>query len=155
MQGFRAYTLDLMLYQLPVGAHVCQASLHPVFPQCEFPHSGHSVGPHTTPRHCEWKVRGGCLHWNSLRTGYQRGRWQFSANDTYFLAVAPLILTIGILACFFALGLGNLRHLTVRGNSARTREGAYPTTLRPKFSFFFPSQKVFMGGFREGKSRWC
>ena len=26
-----------MLYQLPVSAHVCQASLHPVFPQCEFP----------------------------------------------------------------------------------------------------------------------
>lgn len=95
-----------MLYQLPVGAHVCQASLHPVFPQCEFPHSGHSVGPHATPRHCEWKVRGGCLHWNSLRTGYQRGRWQFSANDTYFLAVAPLILTIGILACFLPLVWG-------------------------------------------------
>lgn len=45
---------------------------------------------------------------------------------------------------FFALGLGNLRNLSVRGNSARTREGDYPTTLRPKFSFFFPSQKVFV-----------
>ena len=28
--------LDPLLCQLPVGAHVCLASLHPVFPQCEF-----------------------------------------------------------------------------------------------------------------------
>lgn len=56
---------------------------------------------------------------------------------------------------FFALGLGNLRNLSVRGNSARTREGDYPTTLRPKFSFFFSQSESLCEGFREGKSRWC
>ena len=146
MQGFRAYLLDLMLYQLPVGAHVCQASLHPVFPQCEFPTQAIVWVPTPPPGTVSGWGRGGCLHWNFLRTGYQRGRRQFSANDTYFLAVAPLILTVGVLVCFLPLVWG-IWEILVLGVTVHVPGRGLSNYSEAKIFFFFSQSESLCGRF--------
>lgn len=149
MQGFRAYILDPLLYQLPVGAHVCLACLHPVAPQCEFPLSQAVVWvPTPTPRHCEWMRWGEAasteMPWEQAIRG---GGWQLSANDTCFLAVAPLILTIGVLFCVLPL-LWGIWEIWVLGVTVHV-PGRGPIQLLwgQNFLFFFSQSECLHGRF--------
>ena len=87
---------------------------------------------------------GGLSPLKFLRTGYQRGRWQFSANDTYFLAVAPLILTVSVLVCFLPLVWGIWEILVLGVTVHVPGRGTIQLLWGQKFLFFFPSQKVFV-----------